>query len=278
MLEYNKLLVKNQFGKYYEINLRGRLRLSRDPKAEIRAQMKDMKDAFEKLPKDQKDRMKKYFPIIWSNPNYWQRKLIRAKTILYWFYLPLWPRKGGETIDTFYEKYYGKAGAELDWKKEPNEVSPGFSLNYTYLIEDLVILSSVPVYGRIHDMYLRYTAVHRGCHLIVALRRYKNKYGQWPRNLYGIKSLVPAEILIDPINGGSFVYKLTEENFTLYSKGKNNIDEGGKRGGDSDDLPIWSQSMYKPPIPFPPQQNRRRKTNNEKAGTAQSNTQKEVVK
>ncbi|MHC4397539.1 MAG: hypothetical protein ACYS1A_18000 [Planctomycetota bacterium] len=278
MLENNKLWIKNQFGKYYEINLRGRLRLSRDPKAEIRARMKDMKDAFEKLTKDQKDRMKKYYPIIWSNPNYWQRKLIRAKTILYWFYLPLWPQKGGDAIDTFYEKFYKRDGVELDWKKEPNEVSPRFSLNYTYLIEDLVISSSVPVYDRIHDMYLRYTAVHRGCRLIIALRRYTNKYGQWPQNLYGIKNLVPPENFVDPINGGSFIYKLTEENFTLYSKGKNNIDEGGRRGGDSDDFPIWSERMYKPPIPFPPQQNRRRKNKNEKADDQQSNTQKDEIK
>jgi hypothetical protein len=190
----------------------------------------------------------------------------------------LWPQKGGDTIDTFYEKYYKRDGAELDWKKEPNEVSPRFSLNYTYIIEDLVISSSVPVYDRIHDLHLRYSAIHRGCRLVIALRRYKNKYGQWPQTLYGIRNLVPAENFVDPINGRSFVYKLTEENFTLYSKGKNNIDEGGKRGGGSDDLPIWSQSMYKPPLPFPPQQSRRRKTKNEKADTQQSNTQKDEVK
>jgi hypothetical protein len=278
MLEYNKLLVKNQFGKYYEINLRGRLRLSRDPKAEKRAQMKEMKDAFEKLPKDQKDRIKKYYPIIWSNPNYWQRKLIRAKTIIYWFYLPSKPQKGAETVDKFYEKYYQRAGAELDWNNEPNEVSPRFSLNYTYLIEDLMILSSVSVYHGIHDVYLRYTAAHRGCRLVVALRRYKNKYGRWPETLDGIKNLVPEEILLDPINGRSFVYKLTEENFTLYSKGKDNIDEGGSRRGDSDDWPIWSESMYKPPLPPTFQQSRSGKTKSEKADTDESNTQKDGVK
>jgi hypothetical protein len=38
---------------------------------------------------------------------------------------------------------------------------------------------------------------------------------------------------------------LTGENFTLYSKGKNNIDEGGERGGDSDDWAIWSPKNRK---------------------------------
>lgn len=63
---------------------------------------------------------------------------------------------------------------------------------------------------------------------MIALRRYKNKTGHWPENLEQVESFAPAEIFIDPINGGSFVYKLAEENFTLYSKGKNNIDEAGE--------------------------------------------------
>jgi hypothetical protein len=59
---------------------------------------------------------------------------------------------------------------------------------------------------------------------------------------------------------------LTEENFTLYSKGKNNIDEGGERDWDSgaDDWRFWPKSS--------------RKTKNEKADARQSNTQEDVVK
>ncbi|GAH19734.1 unnamed protein product, partial [marine sediment metagenome] len=34
------------------------------------------------------------------------------------------------------------------------------------------------------------------------------------------------------------VYKLTEENFTLYSKGKNNIDENGEYNS------IWDPNSY----------------------------------
>ena len=64
--------------------------------------------------------------------------------------------------------------------------------------------------------------------MIIALRRHKNSNGHWPQRLEDVNSLVPAEILIDPINSDSFVYKLTEDNFILYSKGKNGIDDGGK--------------------------------------------------
>ncbi|MBW8039071.1 MAG: hypothetical protein FVQ85_03630 [Planctomycetes bacterium] len=95
----------------------------------------------------------------------------------------------------------------------------------------------------IQDRYLRQLADRRSNRIFIALRRYRNTNGRWPQTLDGIKNLVPEQILVDPINGGSFVYKLTEENFTLYSKGKNNIDEAGERSSDSgaDDWPIWSR-------------------------------------
>ena len=63
---------------------------------------------------------------------------------------------------------------------------------------------------------------------MVTLRRYKKQNGNWPESLDDIKSFAPAEIFVDPINNSNFVYKLTEENFSLYSKGKNNIDEDGQ--------------------------------------------------
>ncbi|MDH4242083.1 MAG: hypothetical protein OEW48_21180, partial [Phycisphaerae bacterium] len=125
-------------------------------------------------------------------------------------------------------------------------------------------------FDRFHEIYLRLIANHCGSRILIALRRYKNKNGRWPETLDGIKNLVPEEILVDPMNGGSFAYKLTEENFTLYSKGKNNIDEDGKykrRYGETsegDDWPIWPTSS--------------RKTKNEKADALQSNAEKDGVK
>ena len=121
--------------------------------------------------------------------------------------------------------------------------------------------SEEDIFNRTREIYLRQLMYRRGSRILIALRRYRNKTGQWPETLDGIKDLVPEETLIDPINGGSFVYKLTEDNFTLYSKGQNNIDEAGKykrsygetSGGD--DWLIWPQLIYKPPpssTPHPP--------------------------
>lgn len=95
------------------------------------------------------------------------------------------------------------------------------------------------VLNRIHEIYLRRLADRRGNRILIALRRYKNKNGRWPESLDVIQSSLQAEIFIDPYNNGSFVYKLTDDSFKLYSKGKNNIDEDGKYRRGLDDWPIW---------------------------------------
>ncbi len=94
--------------------------------------------------------------------------------------------------------------------------------------------------GTICTTCLRHTAAARGVRILVALRRYKNETGCWPRNLDEIGRSLPAESLIDPLHGGAFLYRLTGDTFLLYSAGWNGIDEGGgQRSVRVDDQPIW---------------------------------------
>jgi hypothetical protein len=86
--------------------------------------------------------------------------------------------------------------------------------------------------------YHELIARSRGLHVLVALRRYKNKHARWPDSLDQIKAQVPAEMFIDPF-GNPLAYKLTKDTFTLYSKGPNKIDENGNRRNACDDCPIW---------------------------------------
>ena len=168
---------------------------------------------------------------------------------------------------------------EDDWTAVLEEVLPAEELTEQKMKEKLGPLDRLryefsyglfgsmkwPDYDQIHQLSLRGVATCRGIRILIALRRYKNEHSHWPETLDDIQNLVHEEILVDPINGGSFVYKLTEENFTLYSKGKNNIDEGGERKqSGAGDWPIWPTSS--------------RKTKKAKADTEQSNTQKDVVK
>ena len=101
---------------------------------------------------------------------------------------------------------------------------------------------------RVRAAYMLGLAARRGTHILIALRRHKNRTGYWPESLDEIRALLTKEILTDPQNHGLFVYKPTKDSFTLYSRGRNKIDEAGKfsfiPGGGADDWPIW-------PPPFP---------------------------
>ena len=94
-------------------------------------------------------------------------------------------------------------------------------------------------------LYLRLLADRRGNRILMAIRRYKNKHGTWPKTLDDIKEHISSEIVIDPINNKSFVYKLTADNFVLYSKGVNCKDDDGiwdkfnKEKNAADDWRIW---------------------------------------
>lgn len=230
ILEYEKLSSKNWVGSMiYQINPKGEVRLSRDPMATMRSR----------------------FPQEVPPQTYWQRKLTKAGVTLGWFLMPSTPQKAAKIIDASFETFYPMAEPDFDWQKEPRELSitslfsPRVRFNYRYMVKLLADMSEKGYY-RLHDIFLRVTAEQRGSLLLIALRRYKNKNGNWPKSLDDIKDITAPENLIDPINDGSFVYKLTDDNFTLYSKGKNNIDEHGKydsswprEGVKRDDWLIW---------------------------------------
>jgi hypothetical protein len=95
-----------------------------------------------------------------------------------------------------------------------------------------------PSIAKIRSQYRELLARSRGLHVLVALRRYKNRHGRWPESLDQIQSQVPAEMFIDPF-GNTLAYKLADDSFTLYSKGPNKLDENGKRWDGCDDCPIW---------------------------------------
>lgn len=95
-----------------------------------------------------------------------------------------------------------------------------------------------PVINRTHEMYLRLLSDRRANHILIAVRRYKDRTGRWPESLDEIKpSVSKKEIFKDPTNGGQFVYKLLPTGPWLHSKGPDGKDEKGVR--QSDDRIIW---------------------------------------
>ncbi len=117
--------------------------------------------------------------------------------------------------------------------------SKNASLAYR-ITESLAYRGKDPALERLSEIYLRFSADRQGTQILVALMLCKNKTGEWPEKLDEIKPYLSSEdILIDPQNKGSFVYKLTGDSFILYSKGPNNIDENGQIKAPADDWLIW---------------------------------------
>jgi len=218
MLDYEKLLTKNFWRRYYEVNPGGQMRFARGS-----AYIK-----MEQLPQDVNDG-----PLT----TYWHKSLTKARSLSYWLYMPSTPNQAGEVIDKAYERCYAMAEPDFNWAEGPREISiNSIKFNYSYIVAMQLDMIE-PIYYNIHNVYFRTITQERGARLIVALRRYKNKNGTWPMNLDDVRPLAKEEIFVDPTNGSSFIYKLTDEGFTLYSKGKNNIDDGGEYN--SDDWDVW---------------------------------------
>lgn len=107
-----------------------------------------------------------------------------------------------------------------------------------------------PNYPALPRVYLRRLSWRRGTRILIALRRYKDRNGHWPQSLKDLACLAPADVFIDPINEGEFIYRLKRDTFILYSKGKNGIDEhvgwdfSHPISDNPDDIPIWPALVW----------------------------------
>jgi hypothetical protein len=222
ILEVEKLSIKNFYGHAYEVNQKGKVRISRGV---------IQSDDVQKSLSD------------------WEIKLTnKIASITMPLHIPYHPETVSRVIDNAYEKYKDAALPSFNWDEiEEYEHAKNKQLRRLYsmrLILPFVGLDNSEL-SALHRCYMRLTARRRACRIFTGLRLYKNNIGVWPQKLEDVESLVPSEALIDPINGGPFVYKLTDDSFMLYSRGKNNIDEGGEyksnwpEKAEPDDWLIW---------------------------------------
>jgi hypothetical protein len=228
ILECENLRTKNTvLGILYEVDGNGNTRFSRDPTTTIQ-------DLLWVWPQTKRDLLQ----------GYWQTKMFKAYAILAWFWVPTNPQTVVEIINNTKREQYAKAEDDFDWGKEQKLKVFSYTSIPPNFHKMLNNYSKSPC-GFIHELYLRAISNKQATRIMIALRRYKNEHNQWPESLEDIKSLAPAEIFVDPINDGDYVYKLTDENFTLYSRGKNGIDEDGVRyaekpdGTRTDDIVFW---------------------------------------
>jgi hypothetical protein len=209
ILDVEKLWLKNQCGLYYEVNNEGKTRFARKFYTRL---------------------ARKYLPVGYPLSR-WEIKLAdKIGPVIFAMEAPYRPESAGKVVDQMYQKFYEAAASDFDWNKlEGYEQERLKEMRHLHGIRSMFLVTfSAPDLSELYDSYMQQVAMRRSCRLIIALRQYKDRTGQWPDDLNEIRNLVGGENLIDPVNNDSFVYKLTSENFTLYSKGKNNIDEGGE--------------------------------------------------
>ena len=251
-LETDKLLTKNTIcSMAYEVNPEGEVRLSRNPIASVSATQSQE------------------LPTL-------TRVLYKAKTIFNWFFMPSTPQKAAEIFDASFDRYNAMTEPDFDWVTQPQNFDQLFtksklirsSLNYRYFARLIVELSEGAYFG-LHDAYLRSLAVPRSSRVLIAVKQYRNEHGTWPDDLNAIRSSVSAEALIDPQNNSSFVYKLTGEAFTFYSKGKNDIDEEGRKRTTTDPNSYWPDDI----LFWPPKTHKTEQENND-----QGNGYEEMMK
>jgi hypothetical protein len=198
MLDFEKLYAKNSLcSMFYEINQQGKIRLSGGQLI-----------------------INRQFPQTMTPRTYSQKKLAKTKRIFGWLYFPSSPKKVSEFIDADFEKYYAMADTNYVWSEQPGLSQPRHKVNYRYMVELLTTLSGSSYY-RIHEIFLRDLAFHRGSRLLVSLKQYQIENGHWPENLDAIKSLAPAEAFIDPVNGKEFRYENHGQRFSLYGEAIN---------------------------------------------------------
>jgi len=222
-IEFDKLCVKTELTNYYEINTKGRIRLSRDPWAQLRASGRELyQNAGIDINQIDAATVDKLYP------SYLQKKLIKAETILRWFTMPSDPEKAADILDACLDKYDVMAQPDFDWGKQPQKLDSFntrsnfnrlmfYKMHFAQLIADKWAESNYALY----DAYLRILALRRGSRLLVAIKQYQVEHNAWPPDLDAIRAAVPAEALIDPVTENEFTYMNHGERFSLYGETAN---------------------------------------------------------
>jgi hypothetical protein len=222
-IEYDKLCTKTELTKYYEINTKGKTRLSRDPLAVLRSNFSEFMQ-YTDIDDEKLKATLKYF----AYPSYFKKKLIKAETIPRWFTMPSDPEKAAKILDNYFQRYYTMAQPDFDWTKQPQKFESLFTrsnvnklrFNFKHFAKLIADMSEEGFYST-HSLYLRNLTLIRGSRLLIAIKQYKTDNGTWPLDLDVIKSAAPAEAFIDPVTGNPLEYENHGERFSLYGETAN---------------------------------------------------------
>ena len=236
-LDYEKVQYKNTLGILFEVNDNGDVRYTRQPNpladftlAAAWGLKKDMTEPSE----------------------YWQARQNKLHRLLYWLIYNSSLEELSDLGDKVYAVYRERLTKEkIDYQGPQNWRD---LLHYNLSTESTMMLYTeiaMPTLVKVQKIYRRIATDKKATLIVIALRRYYNKYGAWPETLELIKEQLPEEIFVDSLNGQQIAYMRPKgcDSFILYSFGEDGIDDGGFRGyayGESDkekdDFLFWPQN------------------------------------
>ena len=131
-----------------------------------------------------------------------------------------------QKLDSF-EQELGKLQREFDmssmiWRLLGGRVARG------RVTADLMAGLLLPAMKNVFLAELRSETQMRLLRLLVALELFKKQNGEYPSRLDALLPAQLKELPLDPFNGQSFVYRLENGNFKLYSVGENQKDDEGE--------------------------------------------------
>jgi hypothetical protein len=156
--------------------------------------------------------------------DYWYQRAAKAQNIIVWFFLPSHPDKikdiVGESIDDYLlmEKFIRDRDSMT---RAPSFVQEKLNLG------SFINLNMNRTVFNLYETYQHIQTELQASRLMISLRRYKNKNGDWPERAEDIKEFGKGELLVDPVNGQEYVYQYNNGDFVLYSKGLNKTDDDG---------------------------------------------------
>ena len=223
VFEREKLRNKSlMYAIFYQINESGSIRYNRDPNSTLPAIIHicptlEDPDQFQIL--------------LNSHPqaqSYLHKKATKASLLLTSFFVPLDINKTEKIFDKNLASHDEMLSSDYYWSKEDKRFMFTWTtvkINFSFFSKMMFEGIMAEYYERIHEIFLETRAAKQSTQIIVALEQYENKTGHWPESLDVISDQVPDGVLIDPMNGRTFVYRTEGDSFIFYSRGKNDEDE-----------------------------------------------------
>jgi hypothetical protein len=218
IFECQRLLIKNTVGLFYQKNPQGHVRLTRNLVGAAGT----------------------YFGVA-KRYRYPTHHIEKTMVLAQWLVVPSNPEKAGRIVDAAFEKHDRLLKQKYQNNDEDKSVKkPRLKLNFRRVV-DIAAHISASWFHPMQSQSLQRKRSRNAGKIIIALKNHKNQNGSFPESLDQVKGTLKPDIFIDPVNGDSFVYKLTTDSFMLYSKGENNIDDDGIKYSmeNKDDHLIW---------------------------------------